>query len=205
MVQWVKNAGRILVMGDSISLGYNSQLGGWRPGLGTQLSSAGIGYQYVGPLADAYGNHNAVISTALVQQTSNIQTMCVTYRPRIVLVGWGVNDIGGVAAGGQGRTSSQALNDLDTVIDWIQAGAPQALIFVQSLVVPQTNDIPSYYAVRADIAAFNTALPARCAAQGAYAIDIGAPPTSDGLHPTQVGYGLMVTSIFTGVSSALPG
>lgn len=207
MTSWVKSAGRIMVMGDSITLGWYSQLGGWRVGLGSALTSAGIGYSYVGPLSDAYGAHRAVIATAASQQTSAVQTDCATYRPRVVIIGWGANDVGGIADGGQGRTAAQAIMSLGDVIDWTTAGAPQAKVFVQTVVVPQTSAIASYWAARATFSELNGLLPALCTSRGATLIDIGAPTTSDGLHPDQTatGYPAMASTIYAAVAAALPG
>lgn len=201
MVQWTRHAGRILVADNSIGVGYHGLTGGFRAVMTTQLNALGIQHTWVGPYSDAYGAHRSVSGISAYQQSSTLQTDCETYDPRVVITGYCENDIGGTAAGGQERTPAQAIASLTSCINWIQAGAPQALILVRTIVVPQTNGIPSYYSRRGLFTEYNGLLHALCASEGVTLVDIGAPSTSDGLHPddTATGY----TAIASALTSAL--
>jgi lysophospholipase L1-like esterase len=176
MAAWVRNAGRIMVAGDSITVGHNGLVGGWRVGLSSALVAAGVAYSYVGPYSDAYGAHRGVSGDRAGAQGAGFQTDCETYDPSLVILGYGVNDIGGEYLDATGT-----LNAISDVIVRTQAGAPQALILVQSLVVPGPG-FPTYYANRAENIEVNAALPAFCSARGCYFVDIGSPETSDGVH-----------------------
>lgn len=206
MVEYVRSAGRILVDGDSVALGYNAQLGGFRPGLQSGLTAAGVSWTTCGPLSDAWGNHNAVIATALSQKTSGFQTIVANARPHIIVINQGVNDMGGVAAGGQGRTAAQTHTALTAALDCAQTAAPEAFCFVNKVIVPDKNDIPAYYDARFTIADYNAGLPSLLAARSrCYLIDIGAPETSDGVHPTQTGYATMASQVLAALLAVLPG
>lgn len=205
MADWIRNAGRILVMGDSITVGYHGLVGGWRVGLTGALSTAGVAYTTVGPYSDAYGNHRGVSGISAYQQTSGVQTDCETYKPRIIVIGYGANDVGGSAAGGQQRTAAQTITELGEVIDWCQAGAPHAMLFLQTVIVPQNNGIPSYYDRRDIFSELNGLLPALCVSQGVTLIDVGAPDTTDGLHPSSTGYSSMATAISDALLARIPG
>lgn len=200
MAPWVRYAGRILCTGDSITVGYNDLVGGWRPGLSAALTAAGIGHVYVGNYSDAYGAHRGVSGDRAGAQGAGLQTDCETYDPRVIVFGYGVNDIGGEYLDAAGT-----LDAIETAIGYAQAGAPQAIVFVQSLVVPDTNDFPTYYARRAMNDAVNASLPALCDSLGCRFVDIGDPERSDGVHPTAAGYATMTAAISAAVIAALPG
>lgn len=200
MAQWVRYAGRVLVMGDSVTVGYNGLVGGWRVGLSTALTAATVQHTYVGPYSDAYGAHRGVSGDRAGAQGAGFQTDCETYDPRVIIIAYGVNDIGGEYLDATGTLAA-----LSNCVSLAQAGAPQAIILVQSLIVPSTNDFPTYYANRAENEAVNAALPAWCNARGVRFVDIGNPATSDGVHPTAAGYATMVTAISAAVLAALPG
>lgn len=206
-----RNGARIMIAGDSVDLGWNSQIGGYRPGLSAGLTAARVTHSFVGPLSDAYGAHRAVIGTAAADQTSQLQTDCVTYRPNVVIIGWLVNDIGGVAAGGKGHTPAQAVNDVGVCVDWVKA-AGVSFVFVRTAVVPQTNDIQAYYDRRTEVAEGNSLLPSMItsrggASAGIHIFDAGTPTTSDGVHPDQqvAGYNSMATRAVNTFLLHLPG
>lgn len=192
---WVRRAGRVWVVGDSIAEGWYDLVGGFRPGLGSALAAAGLSYEYVGTLSDAYGAHDGVAGATASSQTSALQTTAGTLRPRVAVVNIGVNDIGG------GSTPAACMSSVASIVGWIRAGAPQASVFLTTMVVP-TGGV--YYARRDEIAAGNALLPATAAAAGAHVIDIAAPPTSDGLHPTAAGYAAMATAIASALVARLP-
>lgn len=206
MPQWIRYAGRIMIADNSIGIGYHGLVGGFRPTLGSALTSAGVGYAYVGPYSDAYGAHRSVSGISAYQQSSALQTDCETYDPRVVILGYAENDLGG-AGGGQSRTPAQAIASMTSCIGWVRAGAPQAAIIVRTIVVPQNNGIPGYYARRDLFPEYNGLLPSLCASEGCQIADIGAPTTSDGQHPddASTGYPAIGAILAAAVLSVLPG
>lgn len=206
MASWIRYAGRIMILDNSIGIGYDGLVGGFRPGLTTALTDAGIKSVYVGPNSDAYGAHRAVSGVSAYEQSSSVQSDCSTHRPRIAIIGYAENDIGG--SPGQGRTPAQAITAVSSIIDWVQAGAPQALILVRTIVVPQNDsELPNYYSRRAYFEEYNSLLPATCTSQGVTCVNIGVPTTGDGLHPddTATGYPSIATKIATAIIAAIPG
>ena len=183
MAQWVSLNNRIFCCGDSITSGYSAETGGWRTGLGAALTAAGVPHSWAGPSSDSAGSHRGVPSQRANQITSAFQTECQRYAPEIIIIGWGVNDAG------TGATATQILDSLDAIINWAQAGAPNARIYVQTVLT-----IAAATAVISDV---NAGLPARCAAQGVTLIDVGNPVRGDGTHPVDgaTGYDLMASAI----------
>jgi len=200
VASWVRYAGRVMCTGDSITIGYNDLVGGWRPGLSTALTAASVGHVFVGPYSDAYGAHRGASGDRAGAQGAGFQSDCETYDPRVIVFGYGVNDIGGEYLDAQGT-----LDAIETAIGYAQAGAPQAIVLVQSLIVPDSNDFPTYYARRAMNVTVNAALPALCDSLGCRFVDVGAPELDDGVHPTAAGYATMATAISAAVIAALPG
>lgn len=183
-------------MGDSITVGYYGLVGGWRPGLSSGLTTDGLPHDYVGSLSDAYGAHDGVSGSFAASQSSALTTSAATLRPTVAIVGWGVNDIGTLD-----HTATTVADQLDSILGWLSA-VPVCLL--QTVIVPQTNDIPAYYARRARVEELNTLLPAVVAGHShARLVDMGAPPTSDGVHPTSTGYDQMATALRTAVRQEL--
>ena len=191
-------------MGDSIVLGMYGKTGGWRVHLTGLLSSAGVSHEFVGPYTNV-GKHRGVNGTSAYQQTSQVQTDCETYDPHIIIIAYGVNDIGGVPDGGQGRTAAQTEPEIEEVIAWARAGAPHAHILVQTVIVPQGSTYASYWSRRAEHIALNAALPALCAANGVTMVDVGAPATTDDIHPSDgAGYPAMADTYLDAILSVIP-
>jgi GDSL-like Lipase/Acylhydrolase family len=119
----------------------------------------GIGGQQVRELA---GWADAVIAAA----------------PSRLVVWAGINDLL------VGRSASDALADLGTLLAMLRGGLPDTEILVVSL--------PPVRAVSRAVADFNSALPEVCAAAGAKVVDVGAALpadwTSDGVHLSRAAY-----------------
>lgn len=201
MPRWVAYAGRIMIADNSIGVGYLGLVGGFRPGLSAALTARGVGHVYVGPHSDAYGSHRSVSGVTASGQAAGLEADCATYRPRIVVVGYPENDIG------TAWTAAETIESVRLCVQAVQSGAPQALVIVRSAIVPQTADIPAYHARRDLFAEYNGLGAAMCAAEGARWVDIGAPTTSDGLHPddTSTGYPSIATTLAAEVVASLPG
>lgn len=182
--EWIRYAGRIMVADNSIGVGHNGLVGGFRAVISDELDALDIGHVWVGPYSDAYGSHRSISGVLGADQTSALQTDCETYDPRIVIVGYAENDLG------TSYTAAQTITFVTNCVNWVQAGAPQAIVIVRTAIVPQNATIPAYYARRDLFSEYNTLLPAMCSAEGVYLADIGAPTTSDGLHldDTSTGY-----------------
>lgn len=201
-VTWKRNAGKIMCAGDSITEGHNALTGGWRKKLFADLATAGVIFSAVGPYTTSSPGMTATAHRGLsgdrasVAKT-NLAATVTTYRPHVIIYGFGVNDIG------NGASSATYLTDLDACIDAAQ-GVGFATHIVQTMVLPVSPH--SYFA---NISVFTTAaaaLPARVAAQGATLCDIGTPAKSDGLHPSDgaTGYDAMATAIYTSLLGAIP-
>lgn len=206
MAEWVKSAGRVMICDNSIGVGYMGLAGGFRPALGAALNAAGVSYGYVGPHSDAYGSHRSVSGISAVQQSSLLQTDSATYRPRVTILGYCENDLGG-AGGGQSRTPAQAIESMRSCIRWAIAGSPWTIPIVRTVVVPQTNGIPGYYSRRDLFVEYNALLPGLCLEEGAVLADIVAPTTTDGLHPddTATGYPAIAAALAAVIIRSLPG
>lgn len=203
-VNWKRNAGKIMCAGDSITVGFMAENGGWRKKLFTDLVAAGIICQAVGNFTNGSTgmvdntNHRGNSGDQAKISKSTIGADVTSYKPNVIIYGWGVNDIGTALS-----SAATYLDDLDACIDACQA-VGFATHIVQTMVQPTSGH--TYYA---QIAVFITAaadLPARVAAQGASLCDIGAPETSDGLHPSDgaTGYDAMATAIYNSVLAVIP-
>lgn len=197
---WIRYAGRIMVVDNSIGVGEEGLVGGFRAVIADELDALDIGHVWVGPYSDAYGSHRAASGTLAADQTSALQTDCETYDPRIVIIGYAENDLG------TSYTAAQTIASVTACIQWIKAGAPQAIVIVRTAIVPQTNDIPAYYARRALFSEYNTLVPAMCESEGATMVDLGVPTTSDGLHldDTATGYTAAGTTLAGTIVRLIP-
>ena len=181
---------RLMPMGDSITAGYLSTTGnGYRGPLYTMLQSQVgtlkfVGSQMDGSMADPdnEGHFGAKIAdiTALATGVLN------TYKPNIVLLMIGSNDINGQydVAGAPAR--------LATLIDTILAAEPNV-----ALLVGQITPIPSPD-TEARVDAYNAQIPGIVAARVAKGshvavVNLNNLPLSDleGLHPIDPGYLVM--------------
>ncbi len=204
MPNWVRNAGKVMFGGDSITVGYDGLTGGWRKPLVNALIAAGVKFQTVGPYTSdspgmgATANHLGLSGDRAEYATVFFSGEVAARDPFIIVYGWGMNDLG------NGRTPTQYLNDLDTMIDGAQANG-FAIHLIQTLILPTALD-PTYYAQIANYQTAQSLLPARVAAQGCKLVDVGTPTLADGVHPADgaSGYDLMAASILAAILSSIP-
>lgn len=201
---WIRNAGRVLCAGDSITVGFNALTGGWRKKLFADLATAGVKFTAVGPYTTNSPGMTATAHRGLSGDRASaaktgIGSEVATARPDVVVWGFGMNDLG------LGASSSTYLNDLDACIDAAQSNAPHALHVVQTLIRPTSAYAP-YFANVAQYDAAQSALPARVASQGGSMVDVGTPALSDGVHPSDgaSGYDAMATAIYNAILAAIP-
>ena len=193
------SVGSIMACGDSITVGELGLTGGWRSGVASRLTAAGIAYSYVGPITDAYGSHRGESgTTAIAQVGAVIEANATTYQPDVAILAYGMNDIG------MGNGPTAFLAALDDIVGWLRVGAPQVRILVLSVIRPGPN-LYGYETYLADYDTVNAALPAWCDARLCTFVDIGAPTTSDGVHPVDgaSGYDVMADIIADALPTAI--
>lgn len=179
---------KIMPLGDSLTVGYPQNEGGYRPTLWQKLTEAGFSVQFVGSVFDGFAwaqplheGHNGWTIADIHGQVANWLTV---YEPDIVLLLIGTNDVlSGDPAG--------MIADLRELLVTMTATRPQMRLAVGTL--PPIND-PVY---NAQVTAFNQLLPALIQEQ-AHAgrrvtwVDLNTPFNTgdllDGVHLTTAGY-----------------
>lgn len=182
-------------MGDSITWGYAALTGGWRKGLNNLLDSSSVIYNCVGNFtSDSPGmtkpNHIGISGDrATYYNTSQIQSRINTYQPEVVILGYGMNDIG------NGVTPTNFINAYKTIIDAINS-SKYCRIYVQKIIIPSqshayTAYLSNYTTANNLIADFINY------ASNVKIIEIDSITTSDGIHPSDGtnGYDKMANQI----------
>jgi lysophospholipase L1-like esterase len=175
-------APRILAVGDSIVMGYNPLIGGWREPCRVALQALGRPVNFVGPNYNT-GYHYGVDGQKAITLNSSPATFTAlisTYVPDVLCLALGVNDMNSGQA-----DAPTTLAALSSLIDLAQAAAPACRILVQTVITPTpTLHGPEFVTFAAGIAAM-------VSGQGATLVDVGAPALDDGLHPTTPGFATM--------------
>lgn len=195
---------RLMPLGDSITAGYDSSTGnGYREPLATALAGQigtldFVGSQIDGTMADPdnEGHFGIDISDLAALTTAALNR----YKPNIVALDVGINDIGG------NYYVSTAPSRLASLIDQILAAEPDATVLVAQLIV---NGDP---AEEGEVVTFNNALPAIVQARASagkhvYLVNMSAltyPADLDGtLHPNDTGYQLMANAWDTAIQQVI--
>ncbi|GAA0938597.1 GDSL-type esterase/lipase family protein [Virgisporangium aurantiacum] len=179
---------RVMPLGDSITDGLTVP-GGYRINLWQRLVAGGytvdfVGSQFNGPGTLGDHDHEGHSGWRIDQIDANIATWMRTSTPRTVLLHIGTNDMFGNAAGAPAR--------LSTLIDHITAAAPNAEVFVATIIPLSGADS----AVRT----FNAAIPGIVtskvnAGRHVHLVDMFSALTTadlaDGVHPNANGYNKM--------------
>lgn len=170
-----RSLGKVLLVGDSITVGYSGLQGGWRVPLARACDAMGISAEFVGPYTNNGYAHRGV-SGEKASEVSDLTSLIATYQPDTIVLAHGVNDLG---AGDGVAALETAMSDL---IDEAQAAAPSADIWMLSAVPPTSG---AFFTYVADFTTWNTTNgPALATAQGITWVSIGSPAQSDGVHPT---------------------
>jgi lysophospholipase L1-like esterase len=192
---------RVMPLGDSITDGYNVP-GGYRIGLWQSLVSAGyqvdfVGSMFNGPAALGDHDHEGHSGWTISQIDANVNTWLRNSSPRTVLLHIGTNDMYGDTSGAPGR--------LGTLLDHITAAAPDADVFVATIITSSGRDTP--------IRNFNAAVPGLVqsranAGKHVHLVDMYSALTpadlADGIHPNGTGYQKMANAWYSALR-AVPG
>ncbi|MBB4691988.1 SGNH/GDSL hydrolase family protein [Paractinoplanes abujensis] len=196
---------RVMPLGDSITWGSgsaDSRIGnrtgapttsGYRIDLGTRLATAGLDVDFVGSRrggpAGADRDNEGHPGRRIDQLAAHVDDWLATYRPDVVLLHAGTNDIA------QHRDPAATAARLSALIDRIRAARPDAAVFVQQIV--QAHHEPD----RSRIAAYDALIPGVVAAKDSrvHLVDqsmIGGLALFDDLHPNDFGYARMAHNLY---------
>jgi lysophospholipase L1-like esterase len=189
---------RVMPLGDSITDGLNVP-GGYRNELWQKFVAGGyridfVGSQFNGPPGLGDHDHQGHSGWTIAQIDANVVNWLRATSPRTVLLHIGTNDMFGQPAGASQR--------LSTLLDRITATAPDAEVFVASIVPLSGAD--------AQVRAYNAAIPGIVqnkvsAGKRVHFVDMYPALTladlADGVHPNTGGYGKMATVWFNALRS----
>jgi lysophospholipase L1-like esterase len=196
---------RVMPLGDSITEGTQVP-GGYRIGLWQRLTAGGyrvdlVGSQFNGPAALGDHDHEGHPGWRIDQIDANIGGWLAATTPRTVLLHIGTNDVL------QNYNLSTAPGRLSTLIDHVTAGAPNAEVFVATI-IPLSSA-----SQEAAARTFNAAIPGivqgkAAAGKHVHLVDMHAALTAadliDGIHPTATGYDKMAATWYA-AARAVPG
>lgn len=194
---------RLMPVGDSITAGYRSTTGnGYRGPLWQELIQQGdaldiVGSQRSGVMFDP--DNEGYYGYRIGQVARLINKELALYKPNVVLLDIGINDLG------QNHEVSTAPNRLAALIDQILAADPTVTILVAQL-IPNTTAW-----VESDVVAFNAQLPGIVQARvnsgkHVYLVNMNALTTADlkdGLHPNDGGYQKMADAWDAGIRQVI--
>ncbi|MCX5214707.1 ricin-type beta-trefoil lectin domain protein [Kitasatospora sp. NBC_00240] len=193
---------RVLPLGDSITWGVGSPSGNsYRGFLANQLTAEGHTLDFVGSgrNGSTADPDNEGHSGWRIDQIAAITDATVArYRPNVVLLEIGTNDLG------QNYQVPTATDRLSALIDQITRGAPDATVLVGSVIVSTSGT------EEANRPAFNQKLPGivqakQSAGKHVRLVDMGAltaADLSDSLHPNDNGFQKMATAFNSGIQAA---
>ncbi|WP_182882579.1 MULTISPECIES: lectin [unclassified Microbispora] len=196
---------RVMPLGDSITEGTQVP-GGYRIGLWQRLAAGRytvdfVGSQYNGPGNLGDHDHEGHPGWRIDQIDANITGWLRSYTPRTVLLHIGTNDVL------QNYNVSSAPQRLSTLIDHITSAAPNAEVFVATI-IPLSNSGQESAA-----RTFNAAVPGIVqskvnSGKHVHLVDMHSKLTTgdliDGIHPTANGYDKMAAAWYAALQS-VPG
>jgi len=204
------NPVRILLLGDSLTLGYGSASegagseGGYRIRLAELLAEAGIDFDFVGSQShgpDTLGDrdHEGHNGFAISQIAELTDEAIDAFEPDVILLMAGTNDQIEFVPPSQPPEGAAA--DLARLVEQIQARRPGVQLVVAQVIPLTHND--------EGVTAYNALLPAIVSEAGANVrlVDMYAIGTellsSDGIHPTAEGYGRIAELWFPALRAAV--
>jgi lysophospholipase L1-like esterase len=197
---------RVMPLGDSITRGAGSSTGSsYRADLWRRLvDQAGYAIDYVGsqrtgqlPDRDNEGHSGWTIS----QIAAEINGWLATYRPDVVLLHIGTNDMKSDAR------AAAAPGLLSSLIDQIRAATPAATVIVAQIVPSSNVDI------NARVVKYNATIPGIVAAKGTTKVRSAnlyrgmntATDLADSLHPNDAGFAKMAMTWYAALVPVLSG
>ncbi|MFG1615750.1 lectin [Nonomuraea wenchangensis] len=193
---------RVMPLGDSITEGTQVpggyRIGLWQRLLGGRYTVDFVGSQFNGPAGLGDHDHEGHPGWRIDQIDANIAGWLRSYTPRTVLLHLGTNDVL------QNYNVAGAPQRLSTLIDHVTAGAPNADVFVATI-IPLSN-AGQESAART----FNAAIPGIVqskvsAGKRVHLVDMHSKLTTadliDGIHPTAGGYDKMAAAWYAALQS----
>lgn len=193
---------RVMPLGDSITWGIGSSTGnGYRSFLSDRLVSSGHSVDLVGSGRDgtmADPDHEGHSGLRIDQIASLVDSVMARYRPNVVTLEIGTNDLG------QQYQVPTAPDRLRSLVDQITRAAPDATIVLGSVIISTSS---TEEPLRGP---FNAAIPgivqsAQAAGKHVQYADMGAlnvGDLSDALHPNDSGYRKMADAFNAGIQAA---
>jgi lysophospholipase L1-like esterase len=189
---------RVMPLGDSITDGLTVP-GGYRIDLWQKMVAGGYRVDFVGSLFNGPSSlgdhdHEGHSGWTIAQIDANIVRWLQTSNPHSVLLHIGTNDMFSASAGAPQR--------LSTLIDHITATAPDAEVFVSTIIPLNGAD--------SQVRTYNAAIPAIVQSKGPHVHLVDMFPAltladlADGVHPNAGGYSKMATVWFNALRS-VPG
>ncbi|MFL6074499.1 MAG: RICIN domain-containing protein [Mycobacteriales bacterium] len=191
----------VMPLGDSITDGLN-QTGGYRSDLWQLFGVDGrfadfVGSQYSGPATLGDWDHEGHPGWRIDQVDAQITGWLNTYRPDAVLLHLGTNDVI------QDYALDQAPNRLSALIDHITAAAPNATVYVATI-IPFADPTDEAQAEAYDAAIPGIVQAKAAAGRHVQLVDLhpalGAADLADGVHPTNGGYSKMAARWYAAVT-----
>ncbi|WP_406161475.1 ricin-type beta-trefoil lectin domain protein [Streptomyces sp. NBC_00882] len=193
---------RVMPLGDSITWGVGSSTGnGYRGPLWDELATDGHPLDFVGTgrggsMSDP---DNEGHSGYRIDQIAALADASLTrYRPNVVTLEIGTNDLGG------SYQPSTAADRLRSLVNQITADVPDATVLVASLIVSTSGSEEQYRG------AYNQAIPqivsdAQAAGKRVAYVDMSSLTTADladAVHPNDAGYQKMADAFHRGIQTA---
>jgi len=189
---------RIMPLGDSITWGVGSQTrDSYRAPLARRLAAAGVRVDFVGSQrsgAEADPDNEGHPGWTIAQITTHVDRWLATYRPDVILLHIGTNDVA--------RKARHAPARLAVLLGRIAADSPRTQVFVAKIIGLESGD-------QEPIAGFNTAVARIVATEGPrfHLVDqsgVRGPDMWNRLHPNDEGYRKMARNWYAALERAMP-
>lgn len=181
---------KVMPLGDSITYGVGSSTHvGYRLDLWNRFRTVGFAPNFMGSLRSGHmgdNNHEGHIGWRIDQVSANVTRYMVLYKPDVVLLHIGTNDLA------QNYDMAHAPQRLSLLIDKIRRARPTTRIYVASLIAMKSSQA----GVATKRTAYNNAIPGIVQKKGPMVRFVPqhlvpAKDLSDQAHPNNCGYAKM--------------